>query len=326
MILADKILALRKSSGYSQEELAEKLNVTRQSISKWESAASIPDISKILELARLFGVTTDYLLKDDMDAPSYTAQDDFGNVKRVSVQEANAYTADYALYAKRTALGVMLCILSPVLLILLNGLSSTEFPGSVLSEELAAGIGVVALLALVASAVTLFIVSLSGVRRYEYLQHGEFELEYGVEGIVREKWNAFETRHTAMVAIGVVLCILSCVPLIIAGLSDAPDYVLISLAALLLCIVAFAVNLLVRASMKKESFDKLLREGEYSIREREENKRASKFSAIYWPCVTAVYLAASFITNRWDLTWIIWPVTSLLFAAISAALKQSKND
>lgn len=65
MILADKILNLRKSLGWSQEELAEKMNVSRQSVSKWESAAAIPDINRILELASIFGVTTDYLLKDD---------------------------------------------------------------------------------------------------------------------------------------------------------------------------------------------------------------------------------------------------------------------
>ena len=62
MILADKIVALRKKSGWSQEELAQQLNVTRQSVSKWEGAQSVPDIDKILQMSRLFGVSTDYLL------------------------------------------------------------------------------------------------------------------------------------------------------------------------------------------------------------------------------------------------------------------------
>ena len=66
MIFAEKVLALRRRNGWSQEELAEKAGVSRQSVSKWESAASIPDIGKILELSRIFGVSTDYLLKDDM--------------------------------------------------------------------------------------------------------------------------------------------------------------------------------------------------------------------------------------------------------------------
>ena len=71
MILADKIIELRKKSGWSQEELAEKMNVTRQSVSKWESAQSTPDLGKILQLSGLFGVSTDYLLKDELGEAEY---------------------------------------------------------------------------------------------------------------------------------------------------------------------------------------------------------------------------------------------------------------
>ena len=67
MILADKVMTLRKKNGWSQEELAEKLNISRQSVSKWESGASIPDIDKIIALSGLFGVSTDYLLKDNLE-------------------------------------------------------------------------------------------------------------------------------------------------------------------------------------------------------------------------------------------------------------------
>ena len=66
MILADKITALRKKAGWSQEELAEKLGVTRQSVSKWEGAQSVPDMDKVVQMSRLFGVTTDFLLKDEL--------------------------------------------------------------------------------------------------------------------------------------------------------------------------------------------------------------------------------------------------------------------
>ena len=67
MILADKIVTLRKKAGWSQEELAQQLNVTRQSVSKWEGAQSIPDMEKILQMSRIFGVTIDFLLKDEME-------------------------------------------------------------------------------------------------------------------------------------------------------------------------------------------------------------------------------------------------------------------
>ena len=66
MILADKIVSLRKKAGWSQEDLAENLGVTRQSVSKWEGAQSVPDMDKVVQMSRLFGVTTDFLLKDEL--------------------------------------------------------------------------------------------------------------------------------------------------------------------------------------------------------------------------------------------------------------------
>ena len=67
MILADKIMNLRKKNGWSQETLAEKVNVSRQAVSKWEGAKTVPDLEKILALSQLFGVSTDYLLKDEIE-------------------------------------------------------------------------------------------------------------------------------------------------------------------------------------------------------------------------------------------------------------------
>ena len=94
MILADKIILLRKRNGWSQEELAEKMNVSRQAVSKWESAQASPDLEKILQLSELFGVTTDYLLKDTENAstlppnaPSHERED----VRRISQEDADTY-------------------------------------------------------------------------------------------------------------------------------------------------------------------------------------------------------------------------------------------
>ena len=68
MKLSDKIIKLRKANGWSQEELAEKLNVSRQAISRWEGASAQPDATNILQLSKLFGVTTDYLLNDEFES------------------------------------------------------------------------------------------------------------------------------------------------------------------------------------------------------------------------------------------------------------------
>ena len=66
MIFADKLIQLRKKAGWSQEELAEQMDVTRQSVSKWECSKAIPDIEKMLRLSRLFGVSMASLMKDEI--------------------------------------------------------------------------------------------------------------------------------------------------------------------------------------------------------------------------------------------------------------------
>jgi len=76
MTLYEKIIKLRKAVGLSQEALAEKLNVSRQAVSRWESGTASPDASNILQLSKLFGVSTDYLLNDD-----YESDDDLPPVK-----------------------------------------------------------------------------------------------------------------------------------------------------------------------------------------------------------------------------------------------------
>ncbi len=68
MRLSDKIIALRKAHGWSQEAFAEKLDVSRQAISRWENGTALPDAQNVLQISKLFGVTTDYLLHDDYES------------------------------------------------------------------------------------------------------------------------------------------------------------------------------------------------------------------------------------------------------------------
>ena len=155
MIFADKLIALRKKAGWSQEELAQQLNVSRQSVSKWEGAQSVPDIDKILQLSRLFGVTTDYLLKDDMGEPEYTQSDPTSDapLRRVTMEEASGYLAQQKKDAPKLALAGFMCVVSPAPLIMLSAMS--EYSRFGVSENAAAGIGMSVLLVLVAAAVVL---------------------------------------------------------------------------------------------------------------------------------------------------------------------------
>ena len=98
MTFSDKLIALRRKAGWSQEELAERMNVSRQSVSKWESAQSMPDIDKIVQLSSLFGVTTDYLLKDGQDDPQPAAAETPSPLPRIKALTAAYWLVVVAIF------------------------------------------------------------------------------------------------------------------------------------------------------------------------------------------------------------------------------------
>ena len=98
MTFSDKLIALRRKAGWSQEELAERLNVSRQSVSKWESAQSMPDIDKIVQLSSLFSVTTDYLLKDGQDDPRPAAAETPSPLPRIKALTAAYWLVVVAIF------------------------------------------------------------------------------------------------------------------------------------------------------------------------------------------------------------------------------------
>lgn len=93
MLLADKIVTLRKRAGWSQEELAAQLGVSRQSVSKWEGAQSVPDMQKVVQMSRLFGVTTDYLLKEELGEPKPAPAESDAPLRCVTMEQAAYYLA-----------------------------------------------------------------------------------------------------------------------------------------------------------------------------------------------------------------------------------------
>lgn len=326
MILADKIIEERKKLGLSQEELAEKLSVSRQAVSKWESAQSVPDLQKIIAMSELFSVSTDYLLKDDAQ-PEKSVSDGLDSdrtIRRVSMEEANAFLSAMVEQSKTVSLGVFLCILCPVLLIFLNGLAEGNVCG--VTETVACGIGLAALFVQVASAVFLFVRNGGKTERFDYLEKEEFETAYGVTGLVKEKKAAYEPTYIRFLSLGIVLCVLSPLPLILTALINEADALVISMTALLLCIVAVGVYMIVRVATVRASYQILLQEGDYNKQEKKKNSAVSAVSAVYWCLATAVYLTWSFITNDWESTWILWPIAGVLCAPVLMVAKMLRKD
>ena len=307
-----------KKAGWSQEELADQMNVTRQSVSKWEGAQSVPDLEKMLRLSELFGVSTDYLLKDEIEeAEHIDSSDDTPSLRRVSMEEANAFLSVKLRTAKTIAYAAFLCIVSPIALLILGAISESTV--GVLNENIAGGIGMIVLIILVAIAAVMFISSGSKTAPFAYLEKEKFETEYGVSGMVKERKAQYKDLHTKHNIAGTCLCIAALIPLFIGAIINADsDLFLTIMLSLSFLIAGVGVICFIKTGIIWASYEKMLQEGEYS----KENKEKPSFSAAiytaYWVITTAVYLGYSLSSNNWGQSWIIWVVAGVIFPAVVA--------
>lgn len=123
MTIADRIQSLRKSKGMSQEELADKVGVSRQAVSKWESEQACPDLEKVVTMSEIFEVTTDYLLKGIEPVASEDHKTMADLIDQKVLTEKNGKRAKTALKYFLLGFGVLLAIdlISMLIYFLVNG-------------------------------------------------------------------------------------------------------------------------------------------------------------------------------------------------------------
>lgn len=342
MTLAEKIALLRKQKGWSQEELSDKMDISRQSVSKWESGQSVPDLDKIIKISDIFAVSTDYLLKEEGETEEFASRQGAGSdeeepVRSVPMEEADGFMALTRKLANIRGIGTGLFVLSPVCLIILAGLS--EFDNSVISEEMAAGLGLIILLLIVAIGVVIMQMTGMQLSKYEYLEKEKISLGFGVKEQVLKKKEEFEKSYRISVCVGIALIFAGIMPLMAAISRDKEDMFFIYSIGIILLSVAISVYCFVRFGSIWESYEKLLQEGDYTKEKKELKQADSLFFTAYWCIVTAVYLGISFIGpdlsgwmksenmefirwkwGNWGSSWVIWPVAAVLFAALKAII------
>ena len=321
MILADKIVSLRKKAGWSQEELAEQLGVTRQSVSKWEGAQSVPDMDKVVQMSRLFGVTTDYLLKDEIEEQAAALVEE-SPLRRVTMGQAADYLARRRAAAPKVAFAVLLCIVSPVTLLLLAALSEVQrFP---ISGNAAAGIGLCVMLVLLAVAVSIFLRADADVRDYRFLEEEPFETEYGVTGMVRQRQREYADTRTRYTTIGAVLYVLAAAPLFAAVCVNGSDLLYVAAVGALLVLVGIGCLFLVSAGVYSSAMERLLEEGDYARGQKKHRRVLGTVSTIYWLAATAVFLIYTYGpsgNSQPRYSWIIWAVAGVLYAAVMSVVR-----
>lgn len=316
MILSDKIILLRKKNNLTQEELAEKLGVSRQSVSKWEMGNSIPDINKIIQLSDVFGVKTDYLLKDEIDDIEYSDDtvEELEAKKTISVEDANDFMSAYEEYSNNVAESISLFIISPVAVLVSQIIAlTTNFK----SEDFFVIGGIVVLFLIIAFGVYKLIVKANLIEKYDFISKESFNLSYGVKGLVEKKKE--EREQT------IIMYILCVIPVILVSISES-EVLQLSSVILLLIIVSAATNILIKKLSVISSYNMLLQVEDYTMKNKKLREKMSGYVTAYWLIITAVYLAVSLYTNRWEITWVIFAAGAVLFAAFYFILKSHFNN
>ncbi|BEP28216.1 helix-turn-helix domain-containing protein [Helicovermis profundi] len=312
MILADKIVNLRKKSGWSQEELAFKMNVSRQSISKWESARSIPDLNKILLLSNIFGVTTDYLVKDEIEDITEVVEDNDLVLKRLSLEEITDFLERKVEYSKYVSKGAFIIISSVTPLLFLLALSDQYN----FSSSTAAAFGLILLMSILIYGIIQLIKVNNYNDDFNKFKLNRFELDYGVSGIIREKMKEFKPIYTRRLSISIILFLTSFLPLITISILTNSGNLALYMVIVLILMIAIGVYNIIPVSDYYKALNFILGEGDYAPHKRKEVKKTEQLASFYWPLVVAVYLAWSLWTMDWGITWIVWPVAAVGFAAL----------
>ena len=174
----------------------------------------------------------------------------------------------------------------------------------------------------IAFAVYQFIITGSKLDKYKFLEYENIDTGYGVSGMVKQKKEEYQDKYIRFMALGVILCVISVVPLIVgACMMKLPENteaaVMTALVGLLLLMVGAGVNMIIRVSSIMESYKKLLEEGDFDKSNKRHEKKRQRVHTIYWSLVTAIYLAVSFYNMQWDVSWIVWPVAAVLFPVCS---------
>ena len=134
--------------------------------------------------------------------------------------------------------------------------------------------------------------------------------------MVREKLSEHEGMNMRALTTGVLMCVLGAVPIVITSVLGASSFIIVSMVCLLLLLVGCAVYLFISVCGVNSTYKMILQVEDYTKENKKKTAKLEPFTRAYWMLIVVIYLAVSFITMRWDRTWIIWAVSGVLFALV----------
>ena len=296
MSLAENLQYLRAREGVTQEQLAERLDVSRQSVSKWESNASYPEMDTLLKLCDMFRVDMDTLLR--------------GSVENSLSEDTAGYDRFMTLYARKIAGGVSAIVGSVALWSFLSALGLSEMLGTAI------------LLLVIAAAAVVFIAS--GMEEEHFRKKHPAISDFYTE----KQKEQFHRRYIWYVAGGVGGILMGAVLTILAFtiLPEKEPYESY-MSVMFMLIVACAVFFLVYGGMLEDKYDipKYNRQSSPTPEDKERRRRAVTACSVVMILVTAVFLFAGLAYNKWEWAAILYPVGGVVCGAVWMVLGPRLN-
>ncbi|PAD90386.1 helix-turn-helix domain-containing protein [Shouchella clausii] len=300
-----KLKKMRAQKGWSQEEFAEKLQVSRQAVSKWENGQGFPETEKLVKMSRLFQVSLDYLLKDE-DHP-HGEQGTIEEGYYASQETVEAYLLNKKQKAQKIALGVAILI------------ASITLPMYV--QE---AFGYVLFMMIVAVGVAILVWQGFTVNEYKELETQPLVFDESFIQTFRQKSWTNRKRYGLLIVTGIVIIIVSlAIPFLTDNTGNAGRDPLLALMPI---IWALAVYLFIIAGSAMEG-ERFITNNEDYLKENEKYEESSKHAWIHgviWPLTIVVFLAIGFIWDAWHPGWLVFP-TAAVFTTAYTAWKGSKD-
>lgn len=281
MGFGENLQFLRKQNNITQEQLAERLAVSRQSVSKWESESSYPEMEKLLQLCDLFSCNLDTLLRGDVQ-----------NDLRRSNEE---YDRHMKGFSRSIAGGVALVLLGVTILLFTLALGLHE------------GLSVILLFAFLIPAVILFV--LSGINHDSFLKyHPDLAPFYSEEETLR-----FQKKFAAVLASAIGLILFGVILILSASLFPEPNdqIALLLTSAFMLC-VTIGASAIVYVGVLSEKYHHTAEK-----QEKGEDSLADRLSGCIMLTATALFLLLGFLWDLWHISWIAFPIGGILCGIVS---------
>jgi len=295
------LYTLRKEKGWTQTELADKLGMTNQAVSKWETGDSYPETLQLLKLSELFGITVDDLLKgkksDSITEPSaVSAPSEPKNVKPKSWSKTFALLMSAGMFLLFS--GVILCVIT-----------------SVVFEDNAklSLAGVIAMLILIALGVAFFIVGVIYDKFYFLdVPNGNHKTKVA--------------RFSFSIASGVTLCIFAAAAFTSIAFFTEKSAGTIAFLVIGFLLITTAVILFIFSGMTWTAYTEELKTANLKLPEEHEHpKGLSRFAGVIMMSCTAIYLVLGFVFKLWHPGWVVFPVGGIL-CGILGAIDKAENE